>query len=193
MKANRVEAFTDGVIAIIITIMVLELSPPEAMTSEAILGFLGSVGIYAISFIYVGIFWMNHHHLFQTVKRVNGKILIANLAILFFISLVPLGTAWISEELVTDALLFYGFALAGSAVMYSRLVNVIMENDNEATKSIYLKHGKKKEYVSIILYCTGLLFAFISPILSLLLYFGVSLIWIVPDTRIESNIEEVCN
>lgn len=193
MSSNRIEAFTDGVIAIIITIMVLELSPPESYNLSDVINFLIQIGIYAISFIYVGIYWMNHHHLFQTVKKVNGKILITNLGLLFFLSLVPLATAWISDEFVTISLIFYGLVLIMCSIIYTILVSVIINNDNEITKQIYDHHGKSKEKLSTVIYLAGIIIAIISPIISLLLYLIVAIIWIIPDTRIESMIEDICN
>lgn len=193
MSSNRIEAFTDGVIAIIITIMVLELSPPESYNLSDVINFLIQIGIYAISFIYVGIYWMNHHHLFQTVKKVNGKILITNLGLLFFLSLVPLATAWISDEFVTISLIFYGLVLIMCSIIYTILVSVIINNDNDITKQIYDHHGKSKEKLSTGLYLAGIITAIISPIISLLLYLIVAIIWIIPDTRIESMIEGLNN
>lgn len=112
MKSNRLEAFSDGVIAIIITIMVLEMEVPEEVTLEALIQLLPVFISYLISFIYLGIYWINHHHLLHTVKRVNGKILWANLHLLFWLSLIPFATSWVGENHTNTApLAFYGFLL----------------------------------------------------------------------------------
>lgn len=193
MKRNRIEAFTDGVAAIIITIMVLELSPPETLSSSDIITFIGQLAIYAISFTYVGIYWMNHHHLFQTVTNVNGKVLIANLSLLFINSLLPIATAWISEDLNHGSAIFYGIVLFLSSIFYYILVRTLINNGNEITKKIYATHGIKKEIASTILYFTGMIVSLISPFVSLVIYFGVAFIWIIPDRRIEKEITEYCD
>lgn len=193
MKSNRMEAFTDGVAAIIITIMVLELSPPESLTSTDIMTFIGQLAIYAISFTYVGIYWMNHHHLFQTVTNVNGKVLIANLGLLFINSLLPIATAWISEDLNHGSTIFYGIILFLSSIFYYFLVRTLINNGNKTTEEIYTTHGNKKEIASTILYFIGMIVSLISPLISLIIYFGVAFIWIIPDTRIERVIIEYCD
>ncbi len=188
MSPSRTLAFTDGVIAIIITIMVLELKPPQSGQAGEFLKFIYTIFIYILSFIYVGIYWMNHHHLFQTVKKVNGKILLSNLGLLFFLSLIPLATSWISEDFAKYSVMFYGIILLATAIMYLILINSIIENDNDITKRIYLHHGNKKEMLSISGYIGGIILSTISPSISITLYFVIIFFWLIPDSRIEKMI-----
>lgn len=192
MNKSRIEAFTDGVMAIIITIMVLELTPPEVGVEGSIVEFMSSIGLYAISFVYVGIYWMNHHHLMQTVTKITGKILLANLGLLFSLSLIPIATSFVGEYFDSPALIFYGIILMLSSIVYAILVKMIIDSDNQLTKSIYDKHGNMKERISTILYIAGIIVSLISPAISLIVYIAVGIMWLIPDTRIEKQIEEKC-
>ncbi|MFV0246933.1 MAG: TMEM175 family protein [Mycoplasmatales bacterium] len=185
MGSSRIEAFTAGVIAI----MVLEMDAPQ---SGHFLEFISQILIYIVSFTYVGIYWMNHHHLFQTVHRINGKVMIINLIILFTLSLLPLATKWLSSDFGHLSLMFYGVTLFILAIWYDRLVRVLILIKGNKTGKVYQMHGNKKEIVSIILYLTGMVMSLIVPILSLLIYFGVATIWVVPDKRIEKSIDKIC-
>lgn len=192
MNKSRIEAFTDGVMAIIITIMVLELHPPASEQLLSFMTFGMELLVYLISFIYVGIYWMNHHHLFQTVTKIKGNILLANLSLLFFLSLIPIATKWLSEDFISLSLAFYGVVLLLCSLTYAVLVKIIISSDNLITKQIYQQHRMKKELVSTFLYAIGILSAFFTPLLSMFFYIGVAMIWIVPDYRIEHQIETLC-
>lgn len=186
MNKNRLEAFSDGVLAIIITIMVLEFKVPETTHWEAIMPLLHKFLSYILSFIYVGIYWNNHHHMMHTVKQVNGKILWANLHLLFWLSLVPFATAWIGEHHFDSfSMLFYGFVLLMSAIAFFILQRVILKNHD--VNSILAKAlGKnQKGIISPIIYCIGIVFAPFYPAISGALYILVALMWLIPDNRIE--------
>jgi uncharacterized membrane protein len=191
MNKNRLEAFSDGVLAIIITIMVLEFKVPESVDYEALRPLLHKFLSYILSFIYVGIYWNNHHHMMHTVKRVNGKILWANLHLLFWLSLIPFVTAWIGEHhFAPFPMMYYGIILLMNAIAYFILQNVILSHhgkDSQLSKAI----GKDyKGKVSPILYIFGIAFAPFDPVISGILYIVVALIWLVPDKRIENIFNE---
>lgn len=189
MTKNRLEAFTDGVIAIIVTIMVLELDLPKSNEMAEIINFLQAIWIYALSFTYVTICWMNHHHLLYTVKKINGKIMIVNNLLLFCLSLVPIATKWLSVGIDGTSVFFYGIVLNLVGIMYVLLVRIIIKGDNEISRKIYEHEGAKKEITTMIGYTTALLVSFVTPKISIIIYVLVALIWIVPDRRIENNIE----
>ena len=189
MKKSRLEAFSDGVLAIIITIMVLELRPPEATSLEG-LGSIAPIFIsYLVSFIYVGIYWNSHHHLFQITETVNGKILWANLHLLFWLSLIPFTTSWIGEnhiEAVPVAL--YGFVFLMSGIGFLLLKSQILKN-HEKTSAIHQMIGShKKEYATLAIYVIGIGFAFINTAIAIICFMGVASVWFLPDTRIERKI-----
>ncbi len=189
MKKSRLEAFSDGVLAIIITIMVLELKPPKATSLEG-LGSITPIFIsYLVSFIYVGIYWNSHHHLFQITETVNGKILWANLHLLFWLSLIPFTTSWIGEnhiEAVPVAL--YGFVFLMSGISFLILKSHILKN-HEKSASIHQMIGShKKEYMSLAIYVVGIGFAFINTYIAIAFFMGVASVWFLPDTRIERKI-----
>ncbi len=190
MNKNRLEAFSDGVIAIIITIMVLEIKVPHEATFNALLK-LGPVFIsYVISFIYVGIYWNNHHHLFQSVKKVDGKVLWANMLLLFFLSLIPFATGWMGEnhfENITVTL--YGIILFLCAFSYNILTNSLLHK-YDADSVIHKAVGNKfKERISIAAYIIGLIVSFYWPVISFIIYAAVALLWLYPDSRIEKHLE----
>lgn len=189
MKTNRLEAFSDGVIAIIITIMVLELEAPHEFTFDALIPVLPNFISYLMSFIYLGIYWNNHHHLFQMTEKVNGKILWANLHLLFWLSLIPFATSWIGEnhsESVTVA--FYGFILLMCGIAYFILQKAIIvhHDDDFVLRKVIGKDFKGK--LSVVLYIIGLAFAFWNVWPAILCYIVVAILWIIPDKRIELNL-----
>lgn len=191
MNKNRLEAFSDGVLAIIITIMVLEFSVPKGHTFEDIKSLLPKVLGYILSFIYVAIYWNNHHHLMQTVKKVNGKVLWANMHLLFWLSLIPFSTAWLGESNFKSFPMFlYGIILLGCAVAYYILQKCIvkLEGENSLISRAVGKDYKGK--LSNILYLVAIGFALYIPLISGIIYILVALIWLVPDKRIEKNIEK---
>ena len=189
MKTNRLEAFSDGVLAIIITIMVLEFKVPEEVTFEALIPIVPSFISYLLSFIYLGIYWNNHHHLFMITEKVNGKILWANLHLLFWLSLIPFVTSWIGEHhLEPVPISVYGFVLLMSGVAFFILQNTIIKYHDE---DFTLRKAVGKDYkgkLSIVIYLIGLILSFINPWIAVSCYVFVAIMWIVPDRRIEKNI-----
>ncbi|QBZ98714.1 TMEM175 family protein [Flavobacterium sangjuense] len=191
MNKTRLEAFSDGVLAIIITIMVLEFKVPESVSYEAIRPLLHKFLSYILSFIYVGIYWNNHHHMMHTVKRVNGKILWANLHLLFWLSLIPFATAWIGEHhFAPFPMMFYGFVLLMNGLAYFILQNLIIKqhgNDSILSKALGKDYKGKS---SPILYLIAILFAYKFPAIAGGIYIFVALMWLIPDSRIERIFNE---
>lgn len=189
MGKGRLEAFSDGVIAIIITIMVLELRVPHGDQPDSLIPIIPKFLSYILSFIYLGIYWNNHHHMLHAVKEVNGASLWANLHLLFWLSLIPFTTAWMGENHFTKwPAALYGFVLFMDAIAYTILSNTLIHNrekNNKLAKAIG-KDGKGK--LSLALYAIGIVCAFINESISLAIYTIVALIWIIPDKRIEKNL-----
>ena len=186
MKKNRLEAFSDGVLAIIITIMVLEIKVPHGNSFEALRPLIPVLISYVISFLYLGIYWNNHHHMLHTVEYVTGDILWANLHLLFWLSLIPVVTGWIGENHFTPVpMAFYGLILLMSAIAYWILQFRILKShgsDSILAKAI----GKDiKGKISPILYLLAIASTFISSWIAGAIYVLVALIWLIPDRRIE--------
>ncbi|HET6698776.1 MAG TPA: TMEM175 family protein [Nocardioidaceae bacterium] len=185
MQTSRLEAFSDGVLAIIITIMVLELPVPEAGTFEALgesaTGFL----TYLLSFVYVGIYWNNHHHMFQLVSRVDGRVLWANLHLLFWLSLFPFTTAWMDETgFAQPPTLIYGVNLLLAAVAYFLLQRAIYGSEGgEVLRQAVGRDLKGK--LSPVLYAVGIAASFMASWISVAIFTMVALVWLVPDRRME--------
>jgi uncharacterized membrane protein len=189
MTKGRLEAFSDGVLAIIITIMVLELKAPEGSSWNDIKPLMPKFLAYIFSFIYVGIYWNNHHHLFQTVKKVNGSVLWANLHLLFWLSLMPIATEWIgTTHFSKNPVATYGIALVMCAVAYTILENTIIKSDGESSQLKEAISSKFKEYASIVLYTLGIATSFFYPYLAIGFYYLTALIWLIPDRRIEKSL-----
>jgi uncharacterized membrane protein len=189
MGKNRLEAFSDGVIAIIITIMVLELKVPHGDSVEALLPLVPAFLSYILSFIYVGIYWNNHHHLLHTVERVSGGILWANLHLLFWLSLFPFVTGWMGENhfgSVPSA--FYGGVLLAAAIAWVILQRTIIRAHGEGSSLKAALGSDWKGKVSPVMYAAGIAASFIVPWLAQALYVAVALIWLVPDRRIERTL-----
>jgi TMEM175 potassium channel family protein len=189
MHKGRLEAFSDGVLAIIITIMVLELRPPHDPTLAGLRPVLPILCGYALSFIYVGIYWNNHHHLLQAAHRVNGATLWANLHLLFWLSLVPFTTAWMGENHFTSApLALYGFVLLMAGIAYVILQQLIIaaQGSHSVLKTAVGRDWKGK--ASPALYTTAVVCAFWSPVVSQVIYALVALMWLIPDRRIERTL-----
>jgi uncharacterized membrane protein len=189
MNKGRLEAFSDGVLAIIITIMVLEIKVPHGQQFSDLKPLIPIFLSYILSFIYLGIYWNNHHHLLQTVKQVSGGMLWANLHLLFWLSLVPFVTGWMGENnFGSNTLALYGFVLLMAAIAYYILqlkIIKIQGNQSVLAKAI----GKDiKGKISPILYVVGIATSWISPWISGGLYILVALMWLIPDKRIEKNI-----
>jgi len=187
MKTARLEAFTDGVVAIIITIMVLEIHVPHGSDLAALKVEVPVLLAYVLSYVNVGIFWNNHHHMLHVTERVNGKILWANLALLFWLSLIPFVIRWIDETGFAAApTAAYGVVLACGGLSYSLLqAQIIALNGRESR--LALATGKdRKGKLSIVLYLAAIPLAFVWPWGAILLYVSVAVMWLVPDQRIES-------
>ncbi len=191
MGKARLEAFSDGVIAIIITIMVLELRPPEDTTWAALAHLQWKFLTYVLSFIYLGIYWNNHHHMLHAASRINGAILWANLHLLFWLSLVPFVTGWMGEHhfapVPTAA---YGIVLIMAAVSYTILSNRLIAQAGPDSLLARATGSDRKGKLSLLLYALAIPAAFVHEGISDLLYVTVALMWLVPDRRIERILGE---
>jgi len=191
MQTNRLEAFSDGVLAIAITVMVLEMKKPESADFEALKSVIPHFISYIISFVYVGIYWNNHHHLFHAVEKVNGSILWANLALLFCLSLLPFTTSWMSESYFASPPVFlYGINLLCCAVAYTVLENIAIKYHGKNSRISTILKNKTKELAAIAIYLSSIIFACYFPIISLIGYTIVALIWLIPDKRIEKQLKD---
>ena len=185
MRTVRLEAFSDGVLAIIITIMVLELKVPAEPTMQSLGGSATGFLTYLLSFVYLGIYWNNHHHMFQVVQRVNGTVLWANLDLLFWLSLFPFTTAWMEETAFSRTpVIVYGVNLLLAASAYYALQLAIFHAEDGSGLRQALGRDLKGK-VSPILYLSGIALAFVTPWLSVLVFSGVAIMWLVPDRRVE--------
>ena len=192
MKKNRLEAFSDGVIAIIITIMVLELKVPHGEDFETLVPLIPIFLSYVLSFVYLGIYWNNHHHMLNAVQTVTGSMLWANLHLLFWLSLVPFATGWMGENHFAAApAALYGAVLLMAGVAYLILQQLIIKS--QGPESILKKAVRRdwKGKVSPVLYAVAILFSFRWQWISLGLYVGVALLWLIPDRRIENVLRNV--
>ena len=187
MKPDRLTAFTDGVFAIVITIMVLELHVPDGDTLQALRPELPLFAAYVFSFIYVGIYWNNHHHMLQSARRVGGQVLWANLFLLLWISLFPFLIRWIGERGMTSIpAAAFGIVLAMAAIGYLVLERALIAVEGEESAIAKAVGGKFKEWLSLAVYAVGIAAAFlVSPYLSVALYIAVAVVWLIPDTRFE--------
>jgi uncharacterized membrane protein len=187
MHKGRLEAFSDGVIAVIITILVLELRAPHGADWSAVAPLIPAFISYALSFIYIGIYWSNHHHLLQAASQVNGAVLWANLHILFWLSLIPFVTRWMGEnEFATLPVAVYGFDFLMAALAYYVLERTLIAAQGKDSRLKMAVGAEIKGWVSVALYVAGILIAiFWTPWISLGLYALVALMWLVPDRRIE--------
>lgn len=186
MSKNRMEAFSDGVLAIIITIMVLELAVPEEPTLSALGPLIPTLLSYVLSFVFLGIYWNNHHHLLQTVERVNGPVLWANLHLLFWLSLTPFVTAWMGEtRFAAWPVAFYGVVLAAAAVAYYLLARTLVALHGRESALARALGRDVKGKLSVVLYLVAIPLAFVNPLLAGGLYVLVAIIWLAPDPRLE--------
>ena len=189
MHKARLEAFSDGVIAIIITIMVLELKVPHETGIAALRPLIPVFLSYVLSFVFVGIYWNNHHHMLQAAERVNGPILWANLHLLFWLSLVPFVTAWMGENHFAPVpVALYGCVLLMAGVAYTILTRVLIAyHGNESVLAVAVGSDLKGK-ASIAMYAAAIPLAFVNPALSGGLYVMVAILWLVPDRRIERTV-----
>jgi uncharacterized membrane protein len=191
MSTTRLEAFSDGVIAILITIMVLELKVPHGTDWMAIRPTVFTVLLYLLSFIFLGIYWSNHHHMFQATEHVSGSILWANLHLMFWLSLVPFATNWMGESHFTALpTAVYGAVLLLAAIAYTILQNRIIAQEGMTSKLARAVGSDTKGKISIALYLSAIPLAFVHVLISDLMYVTVAMMWLVPDRRIESRLAE---
>ncbi len=191
MGKNRLEAFSDGVIAIIITIMVLELKVPHEADFKALIPLWPILMSYVLSFIYVGIYWNNHHHMLHAVEEVSGSILWANLHLLFWLSLIPFVTAWTGENhFETAPTVAYGIVLFMCAMAYSLLVRRLIQHHDKNAKLAEAIGDDRKGKISLVLYLVGIAVSWFAAWLGFLVYVGVAIMWLIPDRRIEKKVSE---
>jgi uncharacterized membrane protein len=191
MGKDRLAAFSDGVIAIIITIMVLELKIPHGADWATLKTVAPSLAGYVLSFVYVAIYWNNHHHLLHTVTRVDGLILWANSHLLFWLSLVPVATAWLGDNFLEPLpTAVYGVVLLMPAIAYFLLQMAIVHRQGQQSVLARALGGDFKGKVSMLLYAAAIALAFVNPWLSIALYVLVAVMWLIPDRRIERVLRE---
>lgn len=188
MSKTRLEAFSDGVIAILITIMVLELKVPHGTDWEALHPTVFTLLMYLLSFIFLGIYWSNHHHLLHATAHVNGAVLWANLHLLFWLSLVPFVTNWMGENNFTPLpTSIYGVVLLAAAIAYTILQATIIRQEGSDSKLKMAVGNDLKGKISVLFYLAGIFLAFVQPLIADALYVTVALMWLVPDRRIETT------
>jgi uncharacterized membrane protein len=188
---DRLVAFTDGVIAILITILVLELRPPSGDQFGDILHEKGKLLAYVLSFVFVAIYWVNHHHLFQVVHRIDGRVLWANIFLLFCLSLTPVATAWLGDSGVkTGPAAAYALVLLACAVAYSLLTLALLALHESESQLATAIGDDRKGRVSLVAYVVAFVFAFIWPWVSVALFIAVALVWFVPDRRVTRTLED---
>ncbi len=191
MTKGRLEAFSDGVLAIIITIMVLELRVPHDAGIAALRPLVPALLSYVLSFVFLGIYWSNHHHLMHAVKSVNGSILWANLHLLFWLSLVPFVTAWMGENhFGTIPVASYGVILLGAAIAYYILVRALIRRHGKDSTLAKAIGDDRKGKISLVIYIVAIPLAFVNGLIASALYVLVALMWLVPDRRIERLVKE---
>jgi uncharacterized membrane protein len=189
MTKGRLEAFSDGVIAIIITIMVLELKVPHGADLEALRPLLPVFLSYVLSFVFLGIYWNNHHHLLQAVTAVSGGVLWANLHLLFWLSLVPFVTGWMGEnEFAALPVALYGIVLLCAAFAYFILVRVLLAHHERASALAAAIGGDQKGKISLLVYLVAIPSSFVQPWAAFGLYIVVAAVWLLPDRRIERTL-----
>jgi uncharacterized membrane protein len=189
MTKSRLEAFSDGVVAIIITIMVLELKVPHETSLSALGPLIPVLLSYLLSFVFLGIYWSNHHHLFHVVQHVSGGILWANLHLLFWLSLIPFVTAWMGENHFAPwPVALYGVVLLLAAIAYFILAHLLIKlHGKESTLATALGADFKGK-ISMVIYLFAIPLAFVHPMLACALYVSVALSWLIPDRRIEKTL-----
>jgi uncharacterized membrane protein len=191
MEKDRLTAFSDGVIAVIITIMVLDLKTPAQTSLEGLRAVLPIFVVYILSFIYVGIYWNNHHHFFHLVQRVNGAVLWANLHLLFWLSLIPFATGWLGEnDTAPWPAAFYGVVLLMTALAWYIMQAVIIRAQGSDSALQQALGSDFKGKISPLLYLLGMYLAFIEVRLSEAVYALVALLWVIPDRRVEAKLDE---
>jgi len=191
MSPNRLNALTDGVVAIVLTIMVLELKIPAEPTLQAVIAVLPLLAAYLLAFINVAIYWNNHHHMVQSARRVTGGVLWANHALLFWLTLFPLMIRWIDDAGITPLpVASFGLVLIGASIAYLVLERALIRAEGDGSAVKRAVGGGFKEWISFALYVAAVPAAFVSPYISIAIYVGVSIGWLVPDRRFERQLIE---
>jgi uncharacterized membrane protein len=186
MSTGRMEAFSDGVLAIVITVMVLELPTPHGTTWAALHGALPVLLSYVLSFVYVGIYWSNHHHMLQATDRVTGLILWANLHLLFWLSLIPFTTAWLGEnDFAPTPAAAYGIVLLGAALAYYALQRAIIRDQGDGSRLARAVGRDRKGKLSPLLYLAAIGLSFVDRWFAVAIYVAAALVWLIPDRRVE--------
>src|SRR5450432_2933768 len=191
MKKGRLEAFSDGVVAIIITIMVLELHVPHGDSISAMIPVLPAFISYVLSFVFIAIYWNNHHHMIYVVDKINGSVLWANLNLLFWLSLIPFVTTWMGANHFSKwPVVLYGMVLIMNAISYTILATLLIRQagENSALAEALGKDWKGK--ISLVIYAFAIGIAFLNSILAFSLYVVVAVIWFIPDPRIEEKVKK---
>lgn len=191
MKKGRLEAFSDGVLAIILTIMVLEMKAPEETAFDALIPVLPVFLSYVLSFIYVAIYWINHHHLFQATSTISTGVLWANMHLLFWLSLIPFVTSWLGENhLEPIPVAFYGGVLFMSAVAFRLLERTLIGSHDSQAPIVRTLDNGRKEWVSIVVYLVSIPMAFVHIAISICCYVIMAAVWVIPAKRLEKAVEE---
>jgi uncharacterized membrane protein len=186
MTRDRLEAFSDGVLAVVITIMVLNLHPPAGHAFGDLRSLLPKLAVYLLSFVFIAIYWNNHHHLFQVVDRISGSVLWANAHLLFWLSLTPAAAAWLGPHLGDTApTVVYGVVLLGSAIAYGILIRTLVAAQPPDSPLERAIGRDRKGNFSVVAYVVAIAVSFVVPWLSLAIYFAVAAVWLIPDRRIE--------
>ena len=190
MKPDRLNALTDGVVAIVLTIMVLELKFPEEPTLGALLKVLPLLAAYLLAFIYVAIYWNNHHHMMQSAKRITGAVLWANHALLFCLTLFPLMIRWIDEAGPTSwPVASFGLVLVAGSICYLLLERALINAEGDGSGVKRALGGGAKEWISFAGYVVAVPLAFVSPMIAIAIYVAVAFMWFIPDRRFERNLQ----
>ena len=191
MTTSRMEAFSDGVIAIIITIMVLELRPPHEVTLASLRPLTPVLLSYLLSFIFLGIYWNNHHHLLHAAEHVNGSVLWANLHLLFWLSLIPFATAWMGENhFASWPVALYGLVLLLAAIAYTILVRTLLRLHTKDSLLARALGSDFKGKISMVIYLVAIPVALVRPLLACAIYVLVAVVWLAPDRRIERKLSD---
>jgi len=189
MSKGRMEAFSDGVIAVIITIMVLEMKSPHGTNLAALRPLLPVFLSYVLSFVYVGIYWNNHHHLLQAAEHVEGAVMWANLHLLFWLSLVPFATAWIGENHLSSwPVALYGVVLFFAGIAYTILTRTLIVHHGTGSKLAASIGDDRKGITSVVVYAVAIPLSFVQPWIACACYALVAVMWLVPDPRIEKTV-----
>jgi TMEM175 potassium channel family protein len=191
-ESGRLEAFSDGVLAVIITIMVLELKPPHGTDWAALRSALPTLATYVLSFVYIGIYWNNHHHMLRAVSGIDGRAMWLNLHLLFWLSLVPFTTSWLGENPTAPfPTVIYGVVLICSAIAFTTLQHSLIALNGRETPLAQVVRRDVKGKASVVLYALAIALAYVSTYVSDALFIAVALIWFIPDRRMERVIMQV--